>query len=64
MTVVIDPTDENVAILSDGTVGHAMRVLPARTTADPNPPTMAELNAAPILGYGRFTMSEEAPDER
>jgi hypothetical protein len=53
--LIVDPTDENVAILNDGRVGHAMRVLPADS---PPPTTMAEFNRAPIIGYGRFGIDE------
>ena len=50
--MIIDPTNENHAIdETDGEVMGAVRVLSTR--ADAVPPTVAELNAAPIVGYAR-----------
>lgn len=60
---IVDPTDSNVAILADGGIGHAIRLIPSGAIADQNAPTVRELNAAlidaPILGYGRMTFAEE-----
>jgi len=50
---VVDPTDENVAILNDGQIGIAVRLV---AIENPEAPTVAELNAASsIIGYGSFT---------
>ena len=53
---LIDPTDDNVAILGDGKIGHALRILPI--LEDSRAPSLAELEGAPIVGYGNF--NEEA----
>lgn len=59
MTAVVDPTDENVAILSDGTIGRAIRFAPAGTP-------FSEMSQAPIIGYGLLDLSgfkKEFPDD-
>jgi hypothetical protein len=51
MVTIVDPTNENVAIV-DGEIGHALRVA---KVADPTRPTVAELAGGKIIGYGNFT---------
>lgn len=45
---VIDPTDNNQAILDDGALGFAVRVI---KILDPKAPTVAELDAGTVIGY-------------
>lgn len=49
MTVIVDPANENYAIV-DGALATAVRF---GRVADPTRPTVAELNAMPIVGYGQ-----------
>lgn len=48
MSVIIDPTNENVAIV-DGRLAGSVR---AGKLDDPKAPTVTELDAMPIIGYG------------
>jgi hypothetical protein len=49
MSVVVDPTNDNVAILPDGALGYAVRAVPQ--SADPSRPTVAQLTGGTIIGY-------------
>ena len=51
MSLIIDPTNEDVA-LSDGEVVKAIRIVPV--TDDPRAPTADDLRAAQIVGYGKL----------
>ena len=50
MPTIIDPTDDNVAIV-DGKLSHALRIA---KVADPARPTVAELSSGQIIGYGNL----------
>ena len=52
---IVDPENEEIAILSDGSIGGALRIIDASKIKNPSAPTVAELNAAsgPIVGYYR-----------
>ena len=49
MDIIVDPTDDNVAIKGEETV-FAVRMLPSGFT-----PTAEDWKNAPIVGYGNFT---------
>lgn len=51
--MVIDPVDGNTAIDTEGALLYAVR---AGTLKNPDAPTLAELNAMPIVGYGNWNL--------
>lgn len=51
MSTIVDPTNENVALV-DGEIAMAIRFI--ANIADPTKPTVAEINAGKIVGYGDF----------
>lgn len=51
-TPIVDPEDENRAIMPDGGLGFAVRLLPH--PVGPGGPTAEELRGGVIVGYGRF----------
>ena len=53
---VIDPTDENVAIRPDGSIGYALRSV--SHIEDPSAPTLDEFKGAKIIGYVNFNKGE------
>jgi hypothetical protein len=50
MTFMPDPQDANYAILANGSLGAAVRLLP-EPPANPTAPTVSEMASAPIIGY-------------
>ena len=60
--ITVDPFDDNMATDEDGALLRAIRAMPA---TDGRTPTLAELRAAPIIGYGfRLAMPDpRKPDD-
>lgn len=54
MSTIVDPTNENVAIVN-GRIAMAVRIGPVNEAA----PTAAEVNSWPIIGYGNFPITPE-----
>lgn len=49
--MIIDPDSDNYAILDDGRLGIAFRLVDVE---NPEAPTMAEVTAGKIIGYGEW----------
>lgn len=58
---IVDPANENMAIDQDGTLMGAVRMLPIKDGAIP--PTVEELQDAPIFGYARPDAITYADDD-
>lgn len=58
--LVVDPTDENKAILPDGELGYAVRFIPGPLDG---PITRADLESGQIIGYGKLDRLKAFSDE-
>lgn len=53
---IVDPFNQNQAVLSTGQLGHAIRIIDP--LKDPEHPTMNELMGGQVIGYGNITGGE------